>query len=296
LKQRFVQQKTGQAPDPEVHQANPALAVTLMPQSDGDVLKKGFSPNSQVGKMQERHQQEKQEVTVCQRCTGFAGATIRHKIGNCFSDGRTAIPDWFTTPHVWLFNELNRIRATRGQPLLTPRNPNAPKGNGKKGKPKVATPTSDATQLADPDVPSGKRPRGEMAAMMNLAKSSYLGVSFDQHRREFTCSKCNRIMKTMHYHNGELSRIECSGCLISYPVTALPELWTQTSYWRSSGLEPISLRDISIPAGGFGSTISANLPVYETGNLAVEPPTIRPSVPEILIGLGPLIADSRKRL
>jgi hypothetical protein len=279
LKQRFVQQKPGQAPDPEVHQANPALAVTLMPQSDGDVLKKGFSPNSQVGKMQERQQQEKQEVPVCQRCTGFAGATIRHKIGNCFSDGRTAIPDWFTTPHAGLFNELNRIRATRGQPLLTPRDPNAPKGNGKKGKPKVATPTSDATQLADPDVPSGKRPRGEMAAMMTLAKSSYLGVSFDQHRREFTCSKCNRIMKTMHYPNGELSRIECSGCLISYPVTALPELWTQTSYWRSSGLEPISLRDISIPAGGFGSTISANLPVSETGNLAVEPPTIRPSIP-----------------
>jgi hypothetical protein len=51
LKQRFVQQKTGQAPNPEVHQANHALVVTLMPQSDGDVLMKGFSPNSQVGKM-----------------------------------------------------------------------------------------------------------------------------------------------------------------------------------------------------------------------------------------------------
>jgi hypothetical protein len=129
-----------------------------MPQSDGDILKKGVSPNSQVGNMQERHQQEKQEVPVCQRCTGFAGATIRHKIGNCFSDGRTAILDWFTTPHAGLFNELNRIRATRGQPLLTPRDPSAPNGNGKTGKPKMATPTSDATQLADPDVPSGKRP------------------------------------------------------------------------------------------------------------------------------------------
>jgi hypothetical protein len=203
----------------------------------------------------------------------------RHKIGNCFSDGRTAIPDWFTTPHVGLFNELNRIRATHGQPLLTPRDPNAPKGNGEKGKPKVATPTSDAAQLVDPDVPSGKRPRGEMAAMMTLVKSPYVGVSFDQHRREFTCSTCNRIMKTMHYHNGELSRIECSGCPISCPVTALSELWTQTSYWRSSGLEPISLWDISIPAGGFGYTISANLPVSEAGNMAAEPPTIRPSVP-----------------
>jgi hypothetical protein len=84
LKPRFVQQKTGHAPDPEVHQANPAPAVTIMPQFDGDVLKKGFSPNSQVGKMQERRHQEKHEVPVCQRCTVFAGATIRHKIGNCF--------------------------------------------------------------------------------------------------------------------------------------------------------------------------------------------------------------------
>jgi hypothetical protein len=58
----LFRQKPGQAPDPEVHQANPALAVTLMPQSDGDVLKKGFSPNSQVGKIQERQQQAKQEV------------------------------------------------------------------------------------------------------------------------------------------------------------------------------------------------------------------------------------------
>jgi hypothetical protein len=233
--------------------------------------------------MQERQQQQvKQEMHVCQRCTGFAGATIKHKIGNCFSDGRTAIPDWFSTPHVGLLNELNRIRATRGQPLLTPRDPNAPKGNGKKGKPKVATPANgnnDATQLDDPDVPSGKRPRGEMAAMMTLVRSSHLGVQFDQHRREFTCIKCNRIMRTMHYPNGELNRIECSSCLTSYPATTLPEQWTQTSYWRSSGLEPISLRDISIPAGGFGSTISANLPVSETCNLAVEPPTIRPSVP-----------------
>jgi hypothetical protein len=44
-------------------------------------------------------------------------------------------------------------------------------------------------------------------------------------------------------------------------------------------LEPISLRDIIIPSGGFGSTISANLPVSGTGNMAVEPPTIRPAVP-----------------
>jgi hypothetical protein len=130
--------------------------------------------------MQERHHQEKQEVPVWQRCTGFAGATIRHNFGNCFSNGRTAIPDWFTTPHVGLFNELNRICATHGQPLSTPRDPNAPRGNGKKGKPKMATPASDATQFVDPDIPSGKHPRGEMAAMMTLAKSSYLGVSFDQ--------------------------------------------------------------------------------------------------------------------
>jgi hypothetical protein len=78
-----------------------------------------------------------------------------------------------------------------------------------------------------------------------------------------------------------VSRVALSGQVALYliRVTSLPELWTHTSYWRSNGVEPISLRDISIPAGGFGSTISANLPVSETCNLAVEPPAIRPSVP-----------------
>jgi hypothetical protein len=213
-----------------VHHANHALVITLMPQSEGDVLNKGLSPNLQVGKMHERQQhQEKQEVHVCKRCTGFASATIRHKIGNCFSYGRTAIPDWVTTMHAGLSNELNRIHDACGRPSLTPRGPGVPKGDGKKGKPGVATPASgsnDVTMLADPDVPSGRHPRGGMAPMMTLAKSSYLGFNFNKHRRKFTCIKHNCIMKTMHYPDGELSGIGCYNCLVSYPITALLGLWT----------------------------------------------------------------------
>jgi hypothetical protein len=120
LKHDLFNRKTGKRRIPSHTRQALRLAVTLMPQSDGDILRKGFSPNSQVGKMQERQQQHKTKsmrVHVCQRCTGFAGATIRHNIGSCFSDGRTAIPDWFSTSHVGLLNELNRLH-TRAWPAL----------------------------------------------------------------------------------------------------------------------------------------------------------------------------------
>ena len=182
---------------------------------------------------------------------------------------------------------MNRLRGLRGQGPLSDYDPNKRRDTrgrqGQTGKPKVAAPAAsadDATQIDDPDVPSCKRSRGSMAAMMTMAKSSSLHVAFDQHLRMFTCLRCNRPMHTMHYPNGELAQIACRPCSVEYPATTLPDLWTQSSYWRSGGVDSITLRDISVPAGGFGSTISATIPVSETGDLAEEPPVLVPSVPK----------------